>query len=258
MSKKLLASAGLTGILLLTGSSQKLQALPEKAPEQRLPLGLITKEELEKLIKKLLQKSLPPASRVLTKTEEQALSKIIESTLGFKAVSELEGNRLNHQIGLMGLEQYLKRFPGDDLSDRNFPQAGIAPKKGAWGYFASSKNLLTANQVQKEKYYLAVQTLYLPDWEARLGELYRWYQYRKVLVINPDNGSAVVAVIADAGPAGWTGKQFGGSPQVMFDLGFYPRRTKGKVIVLFVDDPQDKILLGPITHPVNQPPPVNV
>jgi len=74
-----------------------------------------------------------------------------------------------------------------------------------------------------------------------------------VLVLNPDNGSAVVAVIADAGPAKYTGKQFGGSPQVMFDLGFYPRRAKGKVIVLFVDDPQDKIPLGPITQPLNQP-----
>jgi len=255
MSKKLLASAGLTGILLLTGSSQKLQALPEKAPEQRLPLGLITKEELEKLLKKLLTKSLPPATRVLTNTEEQALSNLIQSTLGLKAVAELDRNRLNHQIGLMGLEQYLKRFPGDNLSDRNFPQAGIAPGKGAWGYFAPSKNLLTASLAQKEKYYLAVQTLYLPDWKARVGELYKWYQYRKVLVINPDNGSAVVAVIADAGPAKWTGKQFGGSPQVMFDLGFYPRRTKGKVIVLFVDDPQDKIPLGPVTHPLDQPAP---
>lgn len=255
MSKKLLASAGLTGILLLTGSSQKLQALPEKAPEQRLPLGLITKEEIEKLLKKLLKKSLPATARVLTNSEEQALSDLIQSTLGIKAVVQLDGNRLNHQIGLMGLEQYLKRFPGDDLSDRNFKQAGMASGKGAWGYFAPSKNLLTANLAQKEKYYLAVQTLYLPDWQTRLGELYRWYQYRKVLVINPDNGSAVVAVIADAGPAKWTGKQFGGSPQVMFDLGFYPRRTKGKVIVLFVDDPQDKIPLGPVTQPLSQPPP---
>jgi len=255
MSKKLLASAGLTGILLLTAGSQPLQALPEKAPEQRLPLGLITKEEIAKLLKKLLTKSLPAATRVLTETEEQALSDLIQSTLGIKAVVELDGNRLNHQIGLMGLEQYLKRFPGDNLSGRNFPQAGLAPGKGAWGYFAPSKNLLTANLAQKEKYYVAVQTLYLPDWQTRLGELYRWYQYRKVLVLNPDNGSAVVAVIADAGPAKYTGKQFGGSPQVMFDLGFYPRHAKGKVIVLFVDDPQDKIPLGPITQPLNIPQP---
>lgn len=252
--QKLLASASLAGTLLLTPAGQRLKALPEKPPEQRLPLGLITKEELEKLLKKLLKKSLPSVVRVLTIDEEQALSAVIESTLGIKAVSELEDNRLNHQIGLIGLEQHLKRFPGDNLSGRNFPQAGIASGKGAWGYFAPSKNLLTAHLIQKEKYYIAVQTLYLPDWKIRLGELYKWYQYRKVIVINPDNGSAVVAVIADAGPAKWTGKQFGGSPQVLFDLGFYPQRTQGKVIVLFVDDPQDKIPLGPIVYPVNQPP----
>ncbi|MDZ7587077.1 MAG: hypothetical protein U0946_04925 [Patescibacteria group bacterium] len=253
--QKLLASASLAGTLLLTPAGQSLKALPEKLPEQRLPLGLITKAELEQLLKKLLKKSLPPTSRVLTNNEEQTLSDLIQSTLGLKAVAELNGNRLNHQIGLMGLEQYLKRFPGDNLSDRHFPQAGLAPGKGAWGYFAPSKNLLTASLIQKEKYYLAVQTLYLPDWQARLGELYQWYQYRKVLVINPDNGSAVIAVIADAGPAKWTGKQFGGSPQVMFDLGFYPRRTKGKVIVLFVDDPDDQIPLGPVTQPLNLPQP---
>lgn len=253
--QKLLASASLAGTLLLTPAGQSLKALPEKPPEQRLPLGLITKEELERLLKKLLDKSLPPAARVLTNTEEQVLSDIIQSTLGIKAVAELDGNRLNHQIGLMGLEQYLKRFPGDNLSDRRFPQAGLALGKGAWGYFAPSKNLLTASLIQKEKYYLAVQTLYLPDWQARLRELYQWYQYRKVLVINPDNGATVVAVIGDAGPAKWTGKQFGGSPQVMFDLGFYPRRTKGKVIVLFVDDSQDKVPLGPITNLLNLPRP---
>ncbi len=121
MSKKLLASAGLTGILLLTGSSQKLQALPEKASEQRLPLGLITKEELEKILKKLLKKSLPAATRVLTDNEERALSDLIQLTLGIKAVVQLDGNRLNHQIGLIGLEQYLKRFPGDNLRPQLSP-----------------------------------------------------------------------------------------------------------------------------------------
>lgn len=248
MSRNLLASAGLTGILLLTGSSQKLQALPEKAPEQKLPLGLITKNELEKIIKKLLKKSLPTPARVLTNTEEQILSDLIHSTLGIKAMVELDGNRLNHQIGLIGLEQHLKRYPGDSLTGRNFPEVGLAANRGAWGYVPA----------EKEKYYLAVQTLYLPDWQSRLKKLYRWYQYRKVLVINPDNGSAVVAVIADAGPARWTGKQFGGSPQVMFDLGFYPRRTQGKVLVLFIDDPQDKIPLGQVTQPLHQLPPVSI
>lgn len=46
-----------------------------------------------------------------------------------------------------------------------------------------------------------------------------WYKHRKVLIVNTENGNAVVAAIGDSGPAAWTGKQFGGSPEVMEHLG---------------------------------------
>jgi len=250
--KKAVASASLAGSLLLTPSSESLKALPDKPHELRLPSGLISSSDLKKLLKKSLSKILPPSSRVLTEKEELALTKTIKATLGIKAVAELDGNRLNHQLGLMGLEQHLKRYPGDTLSGRNFPKVGLAPGKGAWGYFATSRANLVSSHIEMEKYYLAVQTLYLPDWQSRLRELRDWYKYRKVIVINPQTGAAVVAVIADAGPAKWTGKQFGGSPQVMYDLGFYPKRTTAKTLVLFVDDPENKVPLGPIDYPVNQ------
>ena len=77
-------------------------------------------------------------------------------------------------------------------------------------------------------------------------------------MVNPDNGAAVVAVIGDAGPAKWTGKQFGGSPEVMHDLGFYPKKTKGKTIVLFLDDPDNEVPLGPVKHPFSAPAPKQV
>jgi hypothetical protein len=235
--------------LLLSSGSQAIQALPEKPPELRLPYGLISTKELQQLLAKALAKVLPSTSRVLKEEEEEELSQSIAQVLGIKAVAELDGNRLNRQVGLIGLEQHLKRYPGDTLQGRSFPQVGIAPHKGAWGYFASNRASLTAAQAELEKYYVAVQTLYLPDWQSRLAELRDWYRYRKVLVINPANGAAVVAVVADAGPAQWTGKQFGGSPQVMHDLGFYPQRTKGRVVLLFVDDPENKVPLGPVKHP---------
>lgn len=257
-SKQLIASASLAGTLLLTGSSQAVKALPEKPPELRVPYGLVSTKELKQLLSKLLAKLLPSTSRVLTQNEEDQLTNTITNTLGIKAVAELDNNRLNHQIGMIGLEQHLKRFPGDNLKDRAFPQAGLAPKKAAWGYFASSKAVLASNHIEMEKYYVAVQTLYLPDWQSRLKELRDWYKYRKVLVINPDTGSAVVAVIADAGPAQWTGKQFGGSPQVMHDLDFYPKRTKGRVVLLFVNDPANKVPLGPITYPLHTQKPQQV
>lgn len=249
-AKKLLAGATLTGSLLLSSGSESIKALPDKPAALRAPFGLITTAELQRLLTELLKSTLPDTSRVLTDKEEAKLEQSIQKTLGIKAVASLDGNRLNHQIGYMGLEQHLMRYPGDtSLAGRDFPQAGVAPGKAAWGYWSNSPATLTKTDLDMEKYYLAVQTLYLPDWKARLGELRDWYKYRKVIVINPDNGAAVVAVIGDAGPAKWTGKQFGGSPAVMAGLGLYPKKTKGKTIVLFVDDPDNKIPLGPVNHP---------
>jgi len=249
--KKLLAGATLTGSLLLTPGSQKARLLPDKPPELRLPAGLVSAKDLKKILAHLLKQVLPKTSRVLTDKEETLLTQVVARTLGIKAVPKLDGNRLNHQIGMMGLEQHLMRYPGDtSLAGRSFPQAGIAPGTGAWSYWASSRQQLTPEDVAMEKYYVVVQTLYLPDWQQRFTYLRDWYKYRKVLVINPQTGAAVVAVIADAGPAKWTGKQFGGSPQLMNDLDFYPKRTKGKTIILFIDDPDNQIPLGPIKQPV--------
>ena len=249
-TKKFLTSATLAGSLLLSSGSQNLKALPDKPAALRAPLGLITSQELKKLLLDLLNKVLPKSSRVLTNKEEKKLENSIKKTLGVKAVASLDGNRLNHQIGLMGLEQHLMRYPGDtSTNNRSFPQAGVAPGKAAWGFWAGNKSALSKKDIQMEQYYIAAQTLYLPNWKKDLRELRGWYKYRKVIVINPSNGDAVIAVIADAGPAKWTGKKFGGSPQVMHDLGYYPKATKGKTIVLFVDDPQDRIPLGPINYP---------
>ena len=155
----------------------------------------------------------------------------------------------------MGLEQHLPRYPGDTLAGRNFTQVGITPGRGAWGYFASSKATLASADVEREKYYVVVQTLYLPDWGKHTKYLRDWYKYRKVLVINPATGTAVVGVVGDAGPAKFTGRQFGGSPQVMHDLGFYPKTHEGRVLLLFVDDPEDKVPLGPVIQPLTKPQP---
>lgn len=67
-----------------------------------------------------------------------------------------------------------------------------------------------------------------------------------MLVFNPNTGRAVVAVIGDAGPAVWTNKQLGGSPEVMKHLERVDGKAKGKVLYFFIDDPEDKIPLGPI------------
>jgi len=61
------------------------------------------------------------------------------------------------------------------------------------------------------------------------------------------NGNVVIADIADSGPAAWTGKHFGGSPEVMDYLGG-SRYKKGPVVVFFVDDPKNEVPLGPVEY----------
>jgi len=117
---------------------------------------------------------------------------------------------------------------------------------------------LTPKLELTEKYYAVVQTLYLPTWQKDLKFLREWYKYRKVLIINTKTGTAVVAAIADAGPAAFTGKQFGGSPEVMHLLGLGGGPRRGKVLLLFVDDPQDQIPLGPVKASMQLAPPQEV
>ena len=62
--------------------------------------------------------------------------------------------------------------------------------------------------------------------------------------------AAAVAMAAapagDAGPAEWTGKHLGGSPEVMHELGLAGGPRKGPVLYYFLDDPDNKVALGPI------------
>lgn len=183
---------------------------------------------------------IPEKAQPLNRSQEKYLEVLFKNIIGINARATLEGEHLNTTYGLIGLEQNLARYPGDNV-------AYMAPGRGAWGYFAPSKSQLTNVDVEREKWYAVVQTLYLPDWNERLKYLREWYKYRKVLIVNATNGNAVVADIADSGPAAWTGKQFGGSPEVMQALGG-TKYTKGKVIIFFVDDPENKVPLGPVDY----------
>lgn len=73
------------------------------------------------------------------------------------------------------------------------------------------------------------------------------YKYRKMLLVNPDNGKSIITDIADSGPAEWTGKHLGGSPEVMKYLERVDGAQRGPVLYFFIDDPEDKIPLGQIS-----------
>ena len=215
------------------------------SPQENNDLGM--------LIASLYQK-LPDSVQPLDTNQETEISKILTENFGIPVAAELHGVRLNTTYGIIGQEQHLRRYPGDDTSQHVdtpedhalFAPEGTAPGLGAWGYFADSKETMTYQEKEREKWYIAVQTFLSPGWDQHAGEYGIFFKYRKLLVVNPENGHAVVADIADAGPAPWTGKQLGGSPEVMHYLERVDGSARGGVLYFFVDDPRDTIPLGPI------------
>lgn len=249
-ARKLLASGALAGTLLL--SSPQLSTLPNLSGKQ----AVVTTAEVNQSLASKLSLILPNLTagrqgkiEKLTPEQETEISHLLFTAFGINAVPQLGSTKLNHIYGLIGAEQHLPRFPGDSIGQHDEHQdLGITPGLGAWGYFAPSKDKLTEDLKQKEKYYVAVQTLYLPDWVSRFKYLRDWYKYRKVAVVNPVNGKTIVAVVADSGPAFWTGKHFGGSPEVMAYLGLNVGMQKGPVVLYFVDDPENSVPLGPLEY----------
>jgi len=250
-SAKILSAGALTGTLLLTPPtgigqlpspseiSKSIDDLENNNKGQVLP----QKEMIDSL-----KNMLPEAPRPLARDEEKKIEQVIKNLTSISAKAGLEGEHLNTSYGYIGAEQHLKRYPGDILENHGpYYKEGIAPGLGAWGYFSKSKAELNPALIETEKWYAVVQTLYLPDWSERQPYLRNWYKYRKVMIVNTKNGNAVVAAIADAGPAAFTGKHFGGSPEVMEYLGG-SRYKKGVVLLFFVDDPENKVPLGPVKY----------
>jgi hypothetical protein len=213
--------------------------------EERPLLDELSAEEHQAIIEKLQSYTRRPPGH-LERQDELYVEQQLSEMLGFEVTAELEGNRLNHSIGIMGGEQHLKRFPTDTLDQHDaFRESGIAPNRGAFGWFTENGQL-TEKAIQREKYYFAVQTLYLPNWNAEHPRLKKWYAYRKMVAINPFDQIAVVGVVGDAGPALRVNKQYGGSPEVIREAKIWSKAARGHVMLFFVDDPQDTIPLGVI------------
>ncbi len=175
--------------------------------------------------------------KTLSKDEEEVIAAALSKKFGMPLKAALDGNRLNEIFGYMGAEQHLRRWAGDNLYQHDLQHSGMAPLQGAFKDFDNE---------EQERYYVAVQLHELPNWNKDWHTLKPWYRYRKVFVFNPANQRGVVAVIGDAGPSKFTGKTFGGSPEVMEYLQMKDGGQKGRAIVLFVDDSENKIALGPV------------
>lgn len=206
------------------------------------------------LLAQQLTDKIPKEVRPLESEEEAEVVKILSQNFGFNVRAKIDDIKLNRNYGLIGGEQHLYRYPGDNLYAHatntvdyaKYSAAGIAPGLGAWGYFAPSKGEFTETDKLRERYYLAIQTFLVPGYAENVEKFREFFKYKKMLVVNPKTGQAVIAVIADAGPAEWTGKHLGGSPEVMDALGLAEGSRKEPVLFFFIDDEKDEIPIGPV------------
>ncbi len=245
-------AAGSLGSLMILASPPQ-QMLPS-------PVAIVSTDDVIKgfdknvLLASQLREKLPQEVTSLTTDEEKEVTDILSKSFGFNVSSEIEGIKLNRNYGLIGGEQHLYRYPGDNLHQHAdnaadwamYGGAGIAPGLGAWGYFTPSKETFSEDDKQRERYYLAIQTFLAPGFSENVAKYRDFFKFRKMLVVNPNTGQSVVAVIGDAGPAEFTGKHLGGSPEVMDILGLAGGPRKGPVLYFFIDDPTNSIPLGPV------------
>lgn len=233
-SAKLLTGVTLSSALLL-GSPTLTQVgkLPAHSSYATLP--------------QLLAKIHTYSSKPFTSEEESEILTAITQLYGASTTFELDRNRLPRYVGKMGLEQHLLRYPNDIISQHSaFLETGMAPARGAFGYFAENGKS-KEEMIAQERYYIVLQTFLIKNWNRDWVSLKDWYKFRKFLVINTQTGKAVVACLGDSGPATWTGKEFGGSPEVMAALGYYPKASRGDMFIVFLDDPGDTFPLGPVS-----------
>lgn len=247
-----LSAGSLGGLMLLTAPAA--MAFPTASQD-------VTKNEefVRTIDKKIflvsdLSNKVPQEVRALSPDEEERIAGILSARFGISVTPEIDDKRLNRTYGYIGAEQHLARFPGDHMSThfsteddaKNYYGSGMAPGLGAWRYFAESRGSMTQKDSDREKYYIAVQTFLAPGYNQNVKDYSDFFKFRKMLVVNPENGKAVVADIGDSGPAVWTGKQLGGSPEVMNYLERVDGAQKGPVLYFFIDDPDDSVPLGPI------------
>lgn len=252
-AKEKLASSAV-GFLMLSSAiptSTVLTTLAESSNKAEISVEVDKTNELLAELSAALGENV----RVLSVEEEANISLILSRYFGTSIKADINGLRLNRTFGVIGAEQHLVRFPGDSMAghlDTNEPDyklifsSGMAPGRGAWGYFAKSKAEFNNLDSERERWYIAVQTFAAPNYNERLSEYRDFFKYRKMLVVNTKTGQALVGDIADAGPAVVTGKHLGGSPEVMYHLGFAKGARKGPVLYFFIDDVDNKVALGPI------------
>lgn len=206
--------------------------------------SLITAEEHQVVMEKMvdLVQSKPGH---FSHQDELYLEQQLQDLLGFEVVAELEGHRLPQTVGTMAALPHLRRYPTDTLKKHDTCQeAGWAAVRSGFGWF-TELGQLTSSGVEREKYHFAIHADFLSSWDTDRESCREWFKFRKMVMVNPIAKRAVVGVVGDVGPSDWMQYQFGGSPEVVRQGRVWDLDTQGHVLLLFVNDPDDRVPLGP-------------
>lgn len=204
----------------------------------------ITQEEQEDIRAKLMNLVMQPPGQLDSESElylEQQLGEL----LGFQVSSNLDGFSLLYNTGKIKSLPHVKTNPNDTISSHEYPYAGLKSSRASYGWFLENGSVNEASQ-RIEKYYCSLPLYYYPEWSEKSQQMKKWYKYRKMLIVNPFEGMAVVTAVATIGPAIPTRYQFGASPEAVIEGKLWSSQALGRVLVLFIDDPQNSVPLGPI------------
>src|SRR5258708_1347700 len=162
-----------------------VQELEREIPKAKQSAYLeLSEEEHKAVLEKLCTVVKQPAGH-LPAQEELYLEQQLSDTFGFEISAELDGQRLNHSIGMMAALPHLKRFQTDTLAQHDqYREAGLAVCRGAFGWF-TEMGQNTPETKQREEYYVVVQAQFVPTWSQNHAQLKEWYKFHKMLVINP-------------------------------------------------------------------------
>lgn len=205
----------------------------------------ITLEEHQAVVFKLREVAqLHPGA--LEKQDLLYLEQQLTDIFGFEVTSQLEGRDLPFIIGTMAAAPHNKRFPSDQLTDHGrYLEAGMAPTRTQFGWMLDSGQL-SDTAVNQEAFGISLPLTYLPEWQTGHQDIKSWFKFRKVVVINPFELRAVVCAVNHIAPVSTLKYQFEGSPELIRMGSIWSPKTQGRVIVLFVNDEQNQVPLGPI------------
>ena len=230
------------GASVNVGDDSLRKTAPFAEPELMTQMSV---EEHQVVLSKLKEFVRQPAGH-LAKQDELYLEQQLTDVLGVEVSAELDQVRLPYSIGVMQAATHLRRYPTDVLvHHKECLEAGIRNQRGFFGWF-TDMGQLTEQAVEKEQYYIGVPAQLISAESRSPQQLKEWFKFRKVVVLNPLQERGITAVIGDCGPAG-SFAQFTGSPEIMRHGQIWSPAAQGHVMVLFVNDPMNKLPLGPFS-----------